>query len=340
MSFAPPSNASPPLAIVAFEYCERRAGRYPVAMRYDLDQMTTFLTVMDLGTVTAAAARLNLSKSVVSKRIGDFETAIGAALFRRHAGRITPTEAALRLAERLRPALAELTAATESAAWGMDGAAPLRGSLSIAAPMSFGTMYLSAIFARFAAAHPELELLIDYDDRARDLAREGFDLGLRIGAGRDGALIGRKLCEDRQIVCASPDYLARKGQPKRPSDLQDYQVIGYSHMPDTQLWQFRQGGRTVSPQVRRRITINNGEAMRDMAIAGLGLAILPGFIVAEALEQGHLVQILPDAQTRAMPIMAVWPPVNPMPGKLRAMIDHLAAELADGRPWRLPDPPA
>ena len=100
-------------------------------MRYDLNDLETFLTVLELGTVTAAAARLNLSKSVISKRISDLETVLGAALFRRNAGRITPTEAAERLAERLRPALAELIAAAEGAAWDMDGVAPLRGTLSI-----------------------------------------------------------------------------------------------------------------------------------------------------------------------------------------------------------------
>lgn len=302
-------------------------------MRYSLDEIETFLTVMELGTVTAAAARLNLSKSVISKRISDFEMTVGAALFRRNAGRITPTEAALGLAERLRPALGELVAATESVAWGMDGAAPLRGTLAIAAPMSFGTLYLSPILARFAAAHPGLELRLDYDDRARDLSREGFDIGIRIGEARDGALKARKLCEARQVVVASPAYLNRHGSPRLPSDLRDHQVISYSHMPDSGLWQFIQGGRAVSPQVTGRLTLNNGEAMRDMTIAGLGLAMLPDFIVARALRDGVLVQVMPEIETRRLPVMAVWPPVSPMPGKLRMLIDHLAAELAGGAPW-------
>ena len=309
------------------------------AMHYSLDEIETFLTVMELGTISAAAARLNLSKSVISKRVSDFEATVGAALFRRNAGRITPTEAANRLAERLRPALAELVAATESAAWGMDGAAPLRGTLSIAAPMSFGTMYLSPILARFAADHPGLDLRIDYDDRVRDLAREGFDIGIRIGEGRDGALKARKLCEDRMVVVASPAYLARAGTPDGPADLNGHQVIGYSHVSDTLAWQFRQGGRSLSPQLSTRLTLNNGEAIRDMAAAGLGLAILPGFLVADALRDGRLVAVMPGADTRALPILAVWPPVAPLPGKLRALIDHLAAALS-GAPWRQPADPA
>ncbi|MBD9529158.1 LysR family transcriptional regulator [Paracoccus sp. PAR01] len=301
-------------------------------MRYDLNDLETFLTVLELGTVTAAAARLNLSKSVVSKRITDLEATLGAALFRRNAGRITPTEAALRLAERLRPALNELVAAAESTAWDMDGVAPLRGSLSISAPMSFGIMHLGPIIAGFAAQNPDLAINVSYDDRSRDLAREGFDIGIRIGKSRDNALMQRKLCEDDSIACASPAYLDRHGRPETLTDLRDHQVIGYSHIPNSQLWQFQDRDRYVSPLVEGRLSLNNGEAIRDMAIAGLGLAMLPGFIVAAALADGRLERILAAHPTKALPIVAVWPPVNPMPAKLRRFIDHVAAELRDP-PW-------
>lgn len=306
-------------------------------MRYDLNDLETFLTVMELGTVTAAAARMNLSKSVVSKRITDLEATLGAALFRRNAGRITPTEAALHLAERLRPALAELIAAAESTAWDMDGVAPLRGSLSIAAPMSFGVLHLGPIIARFAEANPELELTVDYDDRTRDLAREGFDIGIRIGKSRDKALMQRKLCEDESVAVAAPAYLERHGRPKSLQDLRDLHVIGYSNMPNSALWQFQDRDRFVSATVQSRISLNNGEAIRCMAMQGLGLAMLPGFIAAPALTAGLLERVLPDHPTRRMPILAVWPPVMPMPAKLRRFIDHLAAELKSP-PWLTPDP--
>lgn len=302
-------------------------------MRYTLDEIETFLAVMELGTVTAAAAHLNLSKSVVSKRVSDLERALQAALFLRNAGRVTPTEAALRLAEQVRPALSALTAATESASWGMDGTAPLRGRLSITAPMTFGTMFISPILARFALAHPELDLRIDYDDRTRDLIRDGFDLAIRIGDARDNALIGRTLCTDEMIACASHDYLTRHGHPKTAADLAGHQVLSYSHVPDGQLWQCEAGGKTTSTAVRSRLTLNNGEAMRDFALAGLGLAMLPGFIVTEPIATGKLVPVLPDHLRRKMPVLALWPPILPMPAKLRALVDHLALELAGGRPW-------
>lgn len=310
-----------------------RPAPYLDAMRYELNDLETFLTVMELGTVTAAAARLNLSKSVVSKRITDLEATLGAALFRRNAGRITPTEAASRLAERLRPALAELVAAAESTAWDMDGVAPLRGSLAIAAPMSFGVLHLGPIIARFAEANPELEISVDYDDRTRDLAREGFDVGIRIGKMRDKALMQRKLCEDESVAVAAPAYLDRAGRPRTLADLRDHQVIGYSHLPNSQLWQFQDRDRFVSPLVEGRISLNNGEAIRCMAIQGLGLAMLPGFIAAPALADGSLERVLPDHPSRRMPIVAVWPPVSPMPAKLRRFVDHLAAALKSP-PWQ------
>lgn len=299
-------------------------------MRYTLDEIETFLTVMELGTITAAAARLNLSKSVISKRISDLELTLGAALFRRNAGRITPTEAALKLDDRLRPALAALTAATESAAWGGEGDDILRGTLSIAAPMSFGTMYLSPIIARFAARHPELILRVDYDDRARDLLHDGFDIGIRIGQLRDTAMMQRKLCEDETIPCASPAYLDRHGRPETLADLGQHHVIGYQHMSNAQLWSL---GNAVPPTLHSRLALNNGEAMRDMAIEGLGLTILPGFLVAPAIAQGLLERILPAIEARRLPIVALWPPVTPMPPKLRHFVDHLLAELEGGRPW-------
>lgn len=320
------------MAKAAFCYCERLCACYGHAMRYTLDEIETFLAVMELGTITAAAARQNLSKSVISKRISDLEQTLGAALFRRNAGRITPTEAAERLDNRLRPALAALTAAAESAAWGGAGDDILRGKLSIAAPMSFGTLYLSPIIARFAAQHPELDLRIDYDDRARDLLHDGFDVAIRIGHLRDTALMQRKLCEDETVPCASPAYLDKHGRPATLADLADHQVIGYHHMSNAQLWALDD---SVPPALHSRLALNNGEAMRDMAIEGLGLAILPGFLAASAIADGRLERILPDIKTRRLPIVVVWPPVTPIPPKLRRFIDHLSGELEHGQPWQI-----
>ncbi|WP_022707047.1 LysR family transcriptional regulator [Paracoccus zeaxanthinifaciens] len=296
-------------------------------MDWDLSDIRTFLAVMDAGTISGAAARADLSKSVVSKRISDFETAIGAALFTRHAGRITPTDAALDLSERLRPALAELVAATESIA------APeteLRGRLAIAAPMSFGIRHLGPVIAGFARAHPGLEIVLDYDDRHVDLRGAGFDLGLRIGHLKDSSLMARRLCHDPRLLVASPDYLAQYGPVTHPEDLSGHGVISYLNARLGDIWPFA----GVPAPAHGRITANNGEAMRDMAIGGLGLALLPLFICHDAVRDGRLVPVLAQLEQDPLPISVVWPPVRPMPRKTRAFIDHIARAFAEDPPWQ------
>lgn len=300
-------------------------------MKWTIDEVRTFLDVMDTGTVSRAADRANLSKSVVSKRISDLELALGAPLFQRHAGRITPTDTAQELALRLRPALTEMTHALESVAWGMSG---LRGALSVSAPMTFGIEHLGPVLAEFAIRHPELDLVIDYDDRIVDLARGRFDLALRIGQLPDSGLMVRRLCEDPRVVCASPQYLARHGTPQTLDELTRHPTIGYLNVHSAQVWQFTgDEGEAVSVPVSARITANNGDAIRDMAVAGLGLALLPLFIVHKALKSGQLVKIADRLTPTPMPISLVWPPAKPMPIKLRAIIDHLAAAFSDEPPW-------
>lgn len=300
-------------------------------MRWTIEEIRTFLDVMDTGTVSGAAARSNLSKSVVSKRIADLEAALGAALFQRHAGRISPTASAEELALRLRPALAEMNDAVESAAWGMAG---LRGSLAIAAPMSFGTSHLSSVVADFARQHPDLDITLDYDDRVMDLVRGRFDVAVRIGQLRDSGLIARKLCEDPRVIVASADYVRRRGAPESLDDLQAHSSIGYLNVQATSVWQFRGDDGAVSGvPMQSRVSANNGEAMRDMAIAGLGIALLPLFVAYEALRKGQLIRVAEKLKPTPLPISVVWPPVRPMPMKLRAIVDHLAKAFAEQPPW-------
>lgn len=297
-------------------------------MGWTISDIETFLAVLDAGSISGAAARADLSKSVVSKRISDFEAALGVALFTRNAGRIAPTDSALTLAERLRPALAELVAAAESVT---GPEAELRGRLALAAPMSFGIRHLGPVIAQFAQAHPDLEIVLDYDDRHMDLGRGGFDLGLRIGHLKDSSLMARRLCEDPRALVASPNYLARHGPLACAADLSRHSAIGYLNARLGEIWPFGPG---IEPPRMGRITANNGEAMRDMALGGLGLALLPLFIVHDALREGLLVRLLPDLPQQPLPISIVWPPIRPMPRKTRAFIDHIASAFAGDPPWQ------
>lgn len=297
-------------------------------MAWSVTDIETFLTVLDAGSISGAATRANLSKSVVSKRISDFEAALGVPLFIRHAGRISPTDSAVSLAERLRPALAELIAATESVT---ADETKLHGRLTIAAPMSFGIRHLGPVIAGFARAHPELEIVLEYDDQLTDLGRSGFDVGLRIGHLKDSSLMARKLCEDPRVLVASPDYLATYGAIADPADLSRHEIIGYLNMRLTDILCLDP---ETPPPRPSRISANNGEAIRDMAIGSVGLAILPLFIVHDALRDGRLIRILPESRQESLPISVVWPPIKPVPRKVRFFVDHLKKAFSEAPPWQ------
>lgn len=324
MAFVTPGNQA--------KRCSRIANDAGVSMvwpmNWTISDIQTFLAVLDAGSISGAAVRADLSKSVISKRVSDFESALGVALFTRHAGRIAPTDNALALADRLRPALAELIAATESVT-GADTA--LRGRLAVAAPMSFGIRHLGPVIAGFARANPGVQIVLDYDDQLADLGRSGFDVALRIGWLKDSSLMARRLCEDPHALVASPDYLAVHDPIATPADLAGHEAIGYLNARLTEIWPF---GAEVTPPRQGRITANNGDAMRDLAIGGLGLALLPMFIVHDALRDGRLVRLLPDLPQRALPVSVVWPPIRPMPHKTRAFIDHIANAFAEDPPWQ------
>lgn len=296
-------------------------------MGWSIAEIETFLSVLDAGSISGAAARADLSKSVVSKRISDFEAALGVPLFTRHAGRISPTDNAIGLAERLRPALRELIAATESVT---GPEVELRGRLSIAAPMSFGIRHMGPVIAGFARAHPELEIVLDYGDQIVDLGRSGFDVGLRIGQLKDSNLMSRQLCVDPRVLVASPDYLAMRGPVSEAAELRRHETIGYMNARPSDIWSF---SAEVPPPETGRITANNGEAIRDMAIGGLGLALLPLFIVHDALADGRLVRVLPELEHPDLPITVVWPPVKPMPRKVRLFVDHLKNSFSGIPSW-------
>jgi len=302
-------------------------------MGWRFDDVVTFLSVVEAGGITAAAERLNVSKSVVSKRIGDLENALGAELFGRSTRRIIPNDQGLALYERMRVLVHELDETIEQVS---TRTGELRGRLRITVPMTFGTRYLGPTLAAFARNHPNLELALDLDDRVIDLVGNGYDMAIRIGRLQDSSLIARKFCLSRRIVCCSPAYARARGLPRSIEDLSAHECIDYANVHSRRLWQFAPqapGGKPRSVITHSRIVANNGEAMRDLAIAGLGLVILPLFIAAEPLREGTLIRALPGATPLPDTIYAVYPSMRHVPRKVRALIDHLIAAFSDAPPW-------
>jgi DNA-binding transcriptional LysR family regulator len=302
-------------------------------MRWRFDDILTFVQVMEAGSVTAAAARLNVSKSVISKRISDLEAALDVELFRRSTHHLKPTESGEAFYERMVPLIQEINETTERVGRRQQA---LQGRMRITTPMSFGTMYLGPVFAEFARQHPDLELAIDYEDRMVDLVRNGYDVGVRIAHLKDSSLIARKLCDCPRGIYCSPGYAEAHGVPKSIDELPAHACIDYAHVHTSQFWQFesgKPGQKPVSVLVRSRIVVNNGEVMRDMAIAGLGILNQPYFLVAEALRGGKLIHILPEARPIPYTISAVYPPTRRVSTKVRTFIDFLADYFTPLPPW-------
>lgn len=301
-------------------------------MKYRLDDILTFLQVMETGSISAAARQMGLSKSVISQRIADLEAALKTRLLQRSTRGAVPTETGIAFSRHARAAMRQLDQAAEEIA-GQDGG--LCGSLRVAAPMTFGTHYLGPALFSFIERHPQLQLALELDDRLADLST-GYDLAIRIGRLQDSSLAARKLATSRRMVCCSPAYARRAGLPATIEDLAGHACIGYTNVSPGRIWRFepeKAGGPSRSLAIRSRIVANNGESMRDAAIAGLGISILPVFIIARALRDGRLVDALPGVRPLPDTIYALYPQNRYLPGKVRAVIDHLLAQFADAPPW-------
>jgi len=302
-------------------------------MRYRLDDIEAFLAVVETSSVSAAARRLGLAKSVVSKRVSDLEAAIGAELLHRSSRKVVPTDSGQAFYHRARELVHQLEQAVDEAG---EAEGELRGLLRIAVPMSFGTLHLMPLLAPLFTRHPKLNVALDLDDRKVDLAGGGFDLGIRIGRLADSALAARRLAISRRIVVCSPAYARAHGLPAEPEDLPRHECISYANTPALQQWTFqptRSGGAARQVLVKGRIVANNGEAIREAAVAGLGLAVLPSFIVCDALREGRLIDAMPNERPLPDGIFAVYAKTRQPSRKVRAVIDHLVEAIGEPAPW-------
>ncbi len=257
-------------------------------MSLRLEDIQAFLNVVELGSISAAAERMSLSKSVISKRVSDLERHLGVRLLYRSTRNVEPTEAGGFFYKSAKASLQDLNNAAESVALREND---LCGELRVMAPMSFGTLWLGPLVMEFMARNPRLEVVLQLDDRIVDFEKEGYDLAIRITRLQDSSLIARQLGTSRRVVCCSPEYLERHGPLQRIEDILCHPCIGYSHNTPSQLWSFEprvagEPARMITP--RGRFNTNNGQTMRDAAVRGLGLAMLPLFIAAEDLAAGRL----------------------------------------------------
>jgi len=296
--------------------------------------MVFFARVVEQGSFTRAAAKLGVAKSVVSARVARLEAELRVRLINRTTRRLSVTPDGLALYERCARVLAAADEA--AAAVAATGDAP-RGLLRINAPVAFAEDYMAAPMAAYLERHPDVRIELGLNDRLIDLAEENVDLAVRVTSRlRGGGLVARKLASDRTVLCASPAYLARKGTPEAPADLVHHDCLIYSLLRVRDEWRFRERGarELFSVPVAGRFSAASGAVLRQAALAGMGLAVLPSFMVARDIQAGRLIPVVDSFQGVELGVYALYPQARPVPGKVRALVDLLVASFRTP-PWQV-----
>lgn len=296
-----------------------------------LEGIRTFVVIVEAGSITAAARRLGVAKSVVSHRLAELEDAVDARLIQRSSRRLSLTEQGAAFHRFCARMLAELDEAVSLIA---ETGHELRGPLRVAAPMSFGQLHLGPALFAFLAEHPGIQLDLDLNDRMVDLVGEGYDMAIRIGQLPDSSLVARRLVSTRNLLVASPDYARQHGLPRRVDELSGHRGILYSNVHPNDQLRFERDGGSVTGHFGTAMQINNGDVMRDAAIAGLGLAVIPDFIVWKAVRDGRLQTVELDGSLPEAGIHAVFPQKRHLPAKVRALLEHLAQTFGDPPYWK------
>lgn len=291
--------------------------------------IVTFVAVVEGGSISEAARRLRLSKSVVSERLAELEKTLGGVLVHRTTRKLTLTEDGLAFLERARRITREMEEAVTDMS---ERRGTLAGPLRIAAPVTFGRMHLGPALYPFLNQHPELELTLDIDDRRVDAVSDGYDAIIRHGPIADSRLIAWKLAPSRRVLVASAKYLERSGIPHTLQDLEGHRGIFYTNRGIAD-WRFQTTDGAVIARAKLAMGMNNGDMIRDAAIAGLGIALLPAFIAGPAIMEGLLVEIEIDHKPEQEFIFMAHPQGRTPPAKLRAIADHLKQVFGSPPYW-------
>ena len=286
--------------------------------------MSILLAVMDAGSLSAGARALRMPLATVSRKVAELEKELGAELVLRSARGLSPTDTGAAYLEATRRILEDVAEA-ESVASG-EFSTP-RGMLTLTAPIVFGRLHVLPVVVDFLKAHPDVDVRLEQTDRTVSLHEENIDLAVRIGSLPDSSLIARRLGAVRQVVCASPNYLARNGTPEHPSDLSDHICITFGNLMSPRQWRFGEGRSQASVQIRSRLVVNTAESAIAAAEAGLGVTRILSYQIANALNEGRLVTILEPFETDPWPVNFVYPPRGLVPQKLRAFLSFAVPRI-------------
>jgi DNA-binding transcriptional LysR family regulator len=297
-----------------------------------------FVAVVGKQGFARAAEALNTSPANVTRYIGELESHLGTRLLNRHSRKLSLTQSGQALYERARSILEDVA---EAEALSASNTQVPRGRLRLNAPLSFGVLHLAPLWPRFLEKHPEVELEVALIDRVVDIVDEGYDLAVRISRAGTTAHAARKLAASRNIVCASPAYLKKRGEPATPAELAGHACIGYTHAATGDDWHFADAqGRAHVARVNCTMHTNNGDTARAAALAGAGVIWQPTFLIGDDLRAGRLVPLLPGYHMADIDVLAVYPSRRHLSAKVRVMVDFLAEAFQGTPPWdRGPTPP-
>ncbi|MBB4477759.1 LysR family transcriptional regulator [Rhizobium etli] len=296
--------------------------------RTNLNDILIFMAVVDAGSFIAGGQAMGLSRSAAGKAVIRLEDRLGTRLLNRTTRRLSLTDEGRVFYQHGLEVLASVDEAEASVAG--QSAAP-RGVLRLTVPEAFGRLVVLPIVEKYLLVLPDIQVEVNFTDRKADILEEGFDLAIRIGtmpSESDTRLISRVIAADRARLCASPSYLADRGEPRGIDDLAAHDCLVFSSRDQRQGWRFRgEGGAWVKAQGRSRLRLDSDEAIRDAAVAGLGIALLPAFLVAGDLAAGRLRHVLPELETDDAKIVTLYPDKRLLEPRVRRFIDLMTKEL-------------
>lgn len=293
--------------------------------------LKAFVAVVDNNGFAAAARRLQLSRSQVSKLVMALEDDLQVQLLNRTTKKVSPTPAGQAFYERATRILDDLEEAERAL---QDDQEEPQGELRINAPMSFGTLHLGPAIADFMERYPKVRVQLNLTDRFVDTVAEGYDMTLRIAESAETmSMIDHEIVEAKRVICASPDFMKRHGEPETPKDLEDLPCLHYGNLPTGAAWRLNGPNGQIDARVNAVLTSNNGEVLRDAARKGLGLALLPTFIVGEALQAGRLITVLTEYTAPKISICLLYPPNRHLAPRIRLFVEFMYERFGERPYW-------
>lgn len=294
------------------------------------ESMDTFIRVVEAGSITGAADRLGVAKSAVSRRLKELEEHLGVELFHRTTRQMNLTDTGRAFYHQSVRILEDVLEA-ELAASQAHGT--LKGSLKVALPASFGLMHMGPAINEFLQKHPEVEFDLDFNDREVDLIQEGFDLAIRIANLPDSSLIARRLAPIHAVICASPGYLEKMGIPQSLDELVNHRCLVYSLLHDFEHWHLIDAkGDVLKTKIHPYLKSTTGEFLRDAAVEGQGIILVPSFIAYKEIDSGVLVPLFTDYKPPQIDAFAIYPQTRHLSQRVRAFVDFLVKRF-EGTPY-------